>query len=116
MLHRVRQDRATSLTVIRFSDEPCLVSNSEMELTVAFQYANGGEPSTCGYEAEQGAFRLDKLFLTYDVCPRVVEYGIIIVSAIAQGCTASCGSVGACCTKSDAVWPMLSAAIDGSDV
>ena len=31
--------------VIRFSDDPCLVSNSEMELTVSFQCANGGEPS-----------------------------------------------------------------------
>jgi hypothetical protein len=62
--------------VIQFSDEPCLVSNAEMELTVAFQCANGGEPSTCGYQAVQSAFRLDKLFLTYDACPLVVEYGI----------------------------------------
>ena len=62
--------------VIRFSDKSCLVSNAEMELTVAFQYANGGEPSTCGYQAVQSVFRLDKLFLTYDACPRVVEYGI----------------------------------------
>ena len=62
--------------VIRFSDEPCLVSNAEMELTVAFQCANGGKPSTCGYQAVQSAFRLDNLSLTYDACPRVVEYGI----------------------------------------
>jgi citrate lyase gamma subunit len=37
--------------VIRFSDKPCLVSNAKMELTVAFQCANGGKPSTCGYLA-----------------------------------------------------------------
>jgi hypothetical protein len=59
--------------VIWFSDEPCLVSNAEMELSVEFQCANGGEPSTCGYQAVQSAFRLDKLFLTYDACPRVLE-------------------------------------------
>ena len=47
-----------------------------MELTVSFQCANDGEPSTRGYQAVQSAFRLGKLFLTYDACPRVVEYGI----------------------------------------
>jgi hypothetical protein len=62
--------------VIRLSDEPCLVSSAEMELTVTFQCANGGEPSTCGHQAVQRAFRLDELFLTYDACLRVVEYGI----------------------------------------
>ena len=38
--------------VIWLSGEPCLVSNVEMELTLAFQFANDGEPSTCGgYQA-----------------------------------------------------------------
>ena len=47
-----------------------------MELTVQFQCANGGAPNTCGYQNVQNAFRLDQLFLSYDACPRVVEYGI----------------------------------------
>lgn len=61
---------------IRFSDEPCLVSNAEMKLTVQFQCADGGAPNTCGYQNVKSALRLEQLFLSYDTCPRAVEYGI----------------------------------------
>ena len=42
--------------VIRFFDEPCSVSNAEMELTAELQCANGGEPSTCGYQSVKSTF------------------------------------------------------------
>ena len=63
--------------VVRFSDEPCAVSNAEMVLTAQFVCSDGSAPESCGFQSgQQSSFRLDRLFLTYDACPRVVEYGI----------------------------------------
>jgi len=61
---------------IRFSNTPCSVSAAEMVLTAEFKCADGSDPSTCGYQSVQSSFRLDNLILTYDACPRVVQYGV----------------------------------------
>merc|ERR1711916_220675 len=45
-------------------------------LTAEFKCADGSDPSTCGYQSVQSSFRLDNLILTYDACPRVVQYGL----------------------------------------
>merc|ERR1711991_1082940 len=67
--------------VIRFSIDPCNVENAEMLLTAQFKCADGSDPNTCGYQNIQGSFTLDKLFLTYDACPRTVEFGIEYASS-----------------------------------
>merc|ERR1711991_904214 len=61
---------------IKFSDDPCLVRDAELVLTAEFKCADGADPSTCGYQSVQSSFRLDNLILTYDACPRVVQYGV----------------------------------------
>jgi len=61
---------------IKFSDDPCSVSNAELVLTAEFKCADGSDPSTCGYSSFQNSYTMDQLFLTYDACPRVVEYGV----------------------------------------
>ena len=61
---------------IKFSDDPCSVSNAELVLTAEFKCADGSDPSTCGYSSFQSSYTMNNLFLTYDACPRVVEYGV----------------------------------------
>merc|ERR1712065_109194 len=74
---------------IRFSNTPCSVSAAEMVLTAEFKCADGSDPSTCGYQSVQSSFRLDNLILTYDACPRVVQYGVHSAGATFQSVTLS---------------------------
>ena len=61
---------------IKFSDDPCLVSDAELVLTAEFRCADGSDPSTCGYAVFQNSYTMNQLILTYDACPRVVQYGV----------------------------------------
>ena len=61
---------------IRFSDNPCAISGAELVLSVAFECSTGAAAASCGYVSAASSYRLDKLFLTYDACPRVVQYGV----------------------------------------
>jgi uncharacterized integral membrane protein len=64
--------------VIRFSDTPCSVSGAELVLSVVFTCANGSNATMCGFvNVNVGAvYRLPNLLLSYDACPRVVQYGV----------------------------------------
>jgi len=50
---------------IRFANDPCSVSAAEMVLTAELKY-----------QSVQSSFRMDNLIVTYDACPRVVQYGV----------------------------------------
>jgi hypothetical protein len=63
--------------VIRFSDVPCQVSGANLVLAVTLQCANGNtNPGLCGFVNYRNTYRLNNIILTYDSCPRIVEFGI----------------------------------------
>ena len=61
---------------VAFAASPCAVANAELVLTAGFVCANGAAATTCGYQGTRDVYRMGGLFLTYDSCPRVVQYGI----------------------------------------
>ena len=64
--------------VISFLDNPCAVTGAELVLSVDFECASGAPAASCGFVNANagGAYQLTQLMLTYDMCARVVEYGV----------------------------------------
>merc|ERR1711991_933766 len=67
-----RRERLAILPVLLDS----ATSSTKSSFLTILACADGSDPSTCGYAVFQNSYTMNQLIMTYDACPRVVQYGV----------------------------------------